>query len=348
MRITVRQSIPERRTHGGVARPCPAAHPIAVAARLSAILALGLVVLVVGATPTHTVLAAGARSPRLLTLADFTDQQGAQDVSDTADGTVSGVRYAHAISLGIHAAAITLFTHRYSGYAELALDIGIADSANSDRRSTLVVTADGKPADATPASVIVKSYGQAVTHVVVRFGKADTITLAADPDGTQGIEDLVVANPTLLPAGPARVLGSRVLTFDDFADRQGAQNVSGTADGTVSGIRYAHATLLGIHAASISLFTHTYAGYTGLAFDVGVSDTSTPGRTSTLVMSADGKPANARVGTRPVDTVVKRYGQSVTHVVVSFGHAGLITLAADPNGLQGIEDLVIANPTLLR
>ncbi len=209
MRITVRRSILDQRTEGGVARPRPAAGPVAIATRLSAILALTLVVPVLGATPTPTALAAGARSPRLLTLADFADQQGAQDVSNTADGTVSGVRYAHAISLGIHAASLMLFTHRYPGYAELAFDIGIADSADSDRHSKLVITADGKLADATPANVVIKSYGQAVTHVVVRFDRADMITLAADPDGTQGSEDLVVANPTLLPAGPARVAGPR-------------------------------------------------------------------------------------------------------------------------------------------
>lgn len=124
--------------------------------------------------------------------------------------------------------------------------------------------------------------------------------------------------------------------------------MSGTADGAVAGVTYPRATLLGIHGASISLFTHKYAGYTTLAFDVGVSDTSTPGRTSKLVLSAGGRLADARVDGQPVDRIVKSYGQGVTHVVVTFGHASLITLAADPNGTQGIEDLVIADPTLPR
>jgi len=347
----VRRSIPARRTPGVVARPCPSARPITGAARLSTILALALAVPVLGVVrvaPAPAALAAGQLSPYHLTLNDFDDAQGAEDVSCADKGTVSGVCDAPAISLGIHAASLTLFTHRHAGYAELAFDVGIADSSDADRRSKLVITADGKPADATPSSVIVQSYGQAATHVVVHFDKASSITLAADPDGTQGIEDLIVAKPTLFPAGPARaaarVGASRTLLFGDFVDRQGAQDVSGTADSAVSGHTHPYATLLGIHAASISLFTHTNGGYTKLAFDVGVSDTSTTGRTSVLVMSADGKPADAT----PAHVVVQKYGQPLTHVVVSFGHATLITLAADPNGTQGIEDLVIVKPTLQR
>ena len=59
MRITVRRAIPDRRIEGGVARPRPAADPVAIATRLSAILALALAVPVPGATPTHTAPAAG-------------------------------------------------------------------------------------------------------------------------------------------------------------------------------------------------------------------------------------------------------------------------------------------------
>ncbi len=200
MRTTVRRSILQWRTEGGVARPHLAAHPITVAARLSAILALTLVVPVVGAT--HTALATGARSPRSLTLADFADQQGAQDVSDTADGTVSGVRYAHATLLGIHAASIALFTHAYAGYTRLAFDVGVSDTSIPGRTSTLDMSADGHPANARVGrrwvDTVVQRYGQTVTHVVIFFGHAGLITLAADPNELQGIEDLVIANPTLL------------------------------------------------------------------------------------------------------------------------------------------------------
>lgn len=107
----------------------------------------------------------------------------------------------------------------------------------------------------------------------------------------------------------------------------------------MAGVRFGRAIDLNVHAASISLFTHKYPGYSRLSFMVGISDNATPGETGKLVVTADGK---------VVDVVVKAYGQAARRVTVSFDKASMITLAADPDGVQGVEDIIIGDPVLQR
>ena len=121
----------------------------------------------------------------------------------------------------------------------------------------------------------------------------------------------------LATAHPARAASPRALTLQDFSDTLEADEATGTANGTVSGVRFAHAILLHTHGATISYLTHKYSGYVALSFVVGVPDSGTAGDTCELIVTVDGK---------MVRDLTKTYGQAGTKIVVPFGHASLIKL----------------------
>lgn len=139
-----------------------------------------------------------AAAPRHLTLKDFGNTFYATDVSGTADGTVSGFRYAHAIQLSGHNGTITYFTRSFPGYAALSFDIGIADSKTvSNDHCEFLLGVDGKT-----TRDIVTSYGHVGLPIAVPLANANAVTLGV-AEGKNPNCDLVIGDPMAVPSSPS-------------------------------------------------------------------------------------------------------------------------------------------------
>jgi len=146
---------------------------------------------------------------------------------------------------------------------------------------------------------------------------------------------LLAGTALLSAAHPMYAAGPRYLTINNFTNRVNAQDVSGSAEGTVAGVTYGHAIELSFARATATILPRAFPGYDALSFDVGLSDSNQfTGDTGELLVE---------VGGATVKDLHVTYGQPAVHVVVPFGKAGAITLVV---GSTTAKKLVIGNPKL--
>lgn len=171
--------------------------PTSIARTAAALSLTALAAAAAHTTPTSAANAASAMpappaASRPLKLADFADQIGARDVSNTDDGTVDGHVFGRAIALDTEGVYVALGARTFPGYRTLEFRLGVADTAAPPETSALVVQADGL----TIMRVTV-SLHQPARLVDVPLAGHKTITLTAHtPD--HSIDDLVVGDPALL------------------------------------------------------------------------------------------------------------------------------------------------------
>jgi hypothetical protein len=158
-----------------------------------------IVVLVVAlatlAGPNRHALAAGKR---VLTLSDMSDFSGAEGANGAA---IAGATYAKATLLASNNAYVTLFTHKWPGYAAFTVAVGVEDGTVDDHPGTVTVavTVDGKPFKS-----ITKTYGQAATQLTVPFGKASQIKLVTHNNQKNGLY-VLLGNPAVVTSVPKAV-----------------------------------------------------------------------------------------------------------------------------------------------
>ncbi len=142
------------------------------------------------------VLAAGAHGMPLPAWSDF-----GGGVEGANGDTISGVTYAKATLLAFDKSYVTLFTHKYPGYAALTVAVGIVDASTNNHpgTNTVQVTLDGKPFKS-----ITKTYGQAATQLTVPFGKASQIKIEMHNNQKAGFY-VLLGSPTLVTSIPKAV-----------------------------------------------------------------------------------------------------------------------------------------------
>jgi hypothetical protein len=176
--------------------------------------------------PSRHALAAGHR---FLTLSDMSDFNLAEGANNNA---IAGATYKHGTLLAGNNAYVTLFTHKFSGYAAFTTAVGVEDGSvnNHPGTATLSVMVDGKL-----VKKITKVYGQAATTLTVPFGQASQIKLMLHQNQKQNLY-LLLGNPAVLTSVP-----KAVATPPAFGSR------SGNGNGGVGG-----ATMLRLSAASVA------------------------------------------------------------------------------------------------
>jgi hypothetical protein len=128
-------------------------------------------------------------------MSDFSGAEGANGSS------ISGVTYAKATLLAFNGSYVTLYTHKWPGYAAFTVAVGIADTSvdNHPGTTTILVTVDNKPFKS-----MTKSAGQAATQLTVPFGQASQIKLQIHNNQKQGLY-VLLGNPTLVTSVPKAV-----------------------------------------------------------------------------------------------------------------------------------------------
>ncbi len=147
--------------------------------------------------PGRHALAAG---PRVLdpypTWSDF-----GGGVEGANGAAIAGETYAKATLLAANNAYVTLFTHKWPGYAAFTVAVGVEDGSVDDHPGTVTVAVavDGKPFKS-----ITKTYGQAATQVTVPFGQASQIKLEMHDNQKKGFY-VLLGSPTLITSVPKAV-----------------------------------------------------------------------------------------------------------------------------------------------
>jgi hypothetical protein len=180
--------------------------------------------------PSRHALAAGHR---FLTLSDMGDFGIAESANNNA---ISGATYKHGILLVGNNAYVTLFPHKFPGYAAFTTAVGVDDGSvnNHPGKVTLLVTVDGKL-----VKTITKSYGQAATVLTVPFGQASQIKLTLHSKQKKQMY-MLLGNPA-------------VRTIMPKAGGSGSGTGSGAGSGTGSGPAVGSGTTtLRLSAASVA------------------------------------------------------------------------------------------------
>ncbi|MGH2347042.1 MAG: NPCBM/NEW2 domain-containing protein [Chloroflexota bacterium] len=167
--------------------------------------------------PSRHALAAGQR---FLTLSDMGDFNFAEGANNNA---ISGATYKYGTLLAGNNAYVTLFTHKFPGYAAFTAAVGVEDGSVDNHPGTAIlsVTVDGKL-----VKTITKSYGQAATTLTVPFGQASQIKLTLHENQKKDLY-MLLGNPAVVTRVP-----KPVATPPAFGSGSGAGNGGGVGGTT--------------------------------------------------------------------------------------------------------------------
>ena len=134
-----------------------------------------------------------AAGSSVLTVSEWSDFSGAEGANNNA---VSGVT-SGCILVGNNA-YVTLFTHKYPGYAAFTTAVGVEDGSVDAHpgTATVSVTVDGKL-----VKTIAKEYGQAATRLTIPFGQSSQIKLTLHENQPKALY-VLLGNPSVLRSLP--------------------------------------------------------------------------------------------------------------------------------------------------